>query len=80
MVVTGDEEEENLAKEEGQWYATIVGCKATMIETALNLRGLAHIASKSTMWSNVRNFLLDGKPRRLEQLTQHNIPRQMLPT
>ena len=68
MEITGAKEEEDLVEEEGHWYATIVECRATMLETALNLRRLAHIASKSTMWSNVCKLSLDGKPIWLEQL------------
>ena len=80
MAITAAEEEEDLAKGEDQWYATIMERRATMLETALNLRRLAHIADKNIMWSNFHNLLLDGKPRQLEQLTQHQILHPMLPT
>ena len=80
MEITGAEEEEDLAEGEGQWYATIVEYRAIMLGTAMNLRRLAHIADKSTMWSNVHNLSLDGKPERLEEPTQHQILRRMLPT
>ena len=69
-----------MAEEEGKWYATIVECRATFLETTLNLQILTHIENKSTMWSNVRNLSLDGKPRRFERLTQHQILHRMFPT
>ena len=65
MEITGVEEEEDLAEEEGEWYATIMEYMAIMLETNMNLWILAHIADKNTMWSNVHNLLLDGKPGRL---------------
>ena len=80
MAITGVDEEEDLAKEEGQWYVKIVECRDTMLDTALNLQRLTHIANKSTMWSNVRNLSLDGKPKQLEQLTRYQILCRMLPT
>ena len=73
MEITGVEEEEDLAEEEGQWYATIVECRATLLETSMNLQILSHIENKSTMWINVCNLSLDGKPRQLKQLTQYLI-------
>ena len=63
--ITGVEEEEYLAEEEGQWYATIMECRDTMLETSLNLQRLADITNKSTMCSNVCNLSLDGNIERL---------------
>ena len=68
MEITGVEEEEDLVEEEGPWCAIIVECRATILEISLNLRRLAHIANKSTMWSNVCHLLLDGKPEQLEHV------------
>ena len=62
MAIIGAKEEKDSAKEEGQWYATIMECRETMRDTAMNLQRLAHIANKSTMWSNVCNLSLDGNP------------------
>ena len=61
MGITGVEEEEDLVEEEGPWCAIIVECRATIVETSLNLRRLSHIANKITMWKNVPNLSLDGK-------------------